>query len=139
MLEPLVADRARLQGDSDPETQLSRRWLVNALICLGNEDGARELLVCLFCGAKANGGWCSPKRREKAEQYWQTVTSEDMPDSCRRPGVTGHLPVCPTNSCRGCTNSSNGCPMVTGSDSVERAWNWRRGNRTGSARPPAHW
>ena len=80
VLEPLVADCARLQGDSDPETQLSRLWLVNALICLGDEDAAREQLVCLFHGAKANGGWWSPEGREKAEQYWQMVTSEDLPD-----------------------------------------------------------
>ena len=78
VLEPLVADCARLQGDADQETQPNRLWLVSALIDLGDEGVARDQLTRLFDAAKANGWW-SPEGKQRAEEYWRVVTSDEPP------------------------------------------------------------
>jgi hypothetical protein len=93
-LEPLVADRVRLQGDSDPETQLSRLWPVNALISLEMRMvRASNSSVC-FAERKQMEAGGALKARRKQSSIWQTVTSEDMLDSGRPPGVTGQSPRC---------------------------------------------
>jgi len=78
VLEPLVADCARLKGDADQETQLNRLWLASALIDLGDEGAVYDQLARLFDVAKANGWW-SPEGKQRAEEYWRAVTSDEPP------------------------------------------------------------